>query len=78
MTLQILSPAGTIVDEEVDKVVLPGEKCRFVVLNKHAPLISLLTKGIVQYVAGEEEKEIEIERGISIVENNTIQVVLTE
>jgi len=51
MTIQlhILSPEGTLVRQEVDRVELPGTSGRFVVLKDHAPLVSSLVEGEISY-----------------------------
>jgi F-type H+-transporting ATPase subunit epsilon len=47
--LNIITPEGTIVDQMVDRVELPGSIGRFVVLKDHAPLISSLVEGEIVY-----------------------------
>jgi len=74
MKLLVLTPMATILDEEVDVVSLPGTKGCFTILNGHAPLVSSLLKGVVRYEVKEETKEIEIDDGMTIVEQNTVRV----
>ncbi len=45
MTLEILTPEKKIFSGEVYGVQLPGINGLFEVLDKHAPLVSALTKG---------------------------------
>lgn len=45
MTLEILTPAKRIYSGEVYGVQLPGIDGKFEVLDKHAPLVSALSKG---------------------------------
>jgi len=47
--LHILTPEGTLVQQDVDRVELPGSKGRFVVLKDHAPLVSSLVEGEILY-----------------------------
>ena len=47
--LNIITPEGTIVDQMVDRVELPGSIGRFVVSKDHAPLISSLVEGEIVY-----------------------------
>lgn len=47
--LQILSPEKCLFDGQVSKVSLPGTKGRFTVLPRHAPLISSLEKGVINF-----------------------------
>ena len=50
--LDIISPEGTLVCEEVKRVELPGAKGRFVVLKDHAPIVSSLVEGDIVYDGG--------------------------
>jgi F0F1-type ATP synthase, epsilon subunit (mitochondrial delta subunit) len=74
MELLVLSPRGTILKEDVDEVLLPGAKGDFMVLNDHAPIVSTLKRGVVRYRKNTEVKNLDIENGITIVEQNTIKV----
>lgn len=49
MILEIVSPEATLIKTEVDSVVVPGINGEFEMLNNHAPIVSLLTKGIVKF-----------------------------
>ncbi len=49
MRLTIITPEGTLVDQEVDRVEFPGAKGRFVVLKGHAPIISSLVEGDIVF-----------------------------
>lgn len=48
MTLEILTPEKKIFSGEVYGVQLPGIDGKFEVLNRHAPLVSALSKGDVK------------------------------
>lgn len=48
MYLEIVSPEATLFSSEVDSVVVPGINGEFQMLNNHAPIVSLLKKGIVK------------------------------
>ena len=52
MRLNIITPEGTLVDQEVDRVELPGAKGRFVVLKDHAPIVSSLVEGEIVFGLG--------------------------
>ena len=59
--LDIITPEGTVVCQDVDRVELPGSKGRFVVLKDHAPIVSSLVEGVIEYgempgSAGHDEK----------------------
>jgi F-type H+-transporting ATPase subunit epsilon len=49
MQLEILTPEKKIFDGNVDIATFPGEDGSFQVLDNHAPLISLLKEGVVEY-----------------------------
>jgi F-type H+-transporting ATPase subunit epsilon len=48
MILEIVSPEATLFKGEVTMVSLPGVNGEFQMLNNHAPIVSLLTKGNVK------------------------------
>ncbi len=48
MYLEIISPETTLFSAEVDAVVVPGVHGEFEMLNNHAPIVSLLNKGVVK------------------------------
>ena len=52
MRLNIITPEGTLVDQEVDRVEFPGAKGRFVVLKGHAPIVSSLVEGDIVFGPG--------------------------
>ncbi len=49
MHLEILTPEKKIFEGAVDIATFPGADGSFQVLDNHAPLISLLTEGVVEY-----------------------------
>ncbi len=51
MLLEIVSPEALLFSGEVTSVSLPGVDGSFQILNNHAPIVSLLTKGIVKVTA---------------------------
>ncbi len=67
MRLNIITPEGTLVDREVDRVEFPGAKGRFVVLKDHAPIVSSLVEG--EIVFGES---VHIHSGFVEVHDNQI------
>ena len=74
MRLNIISPEGTLVDQEVDRVELPGAKGRFVVLKDHAPIVSSLVEG--EIVFGGSEGIVHIKSGfVEVVDNQVIACV---
>lgn len=48
MILEIVSPEATLFTGEVTSVAVPGVDGEFQMLNNHAPIVSILTKGNVK------------------------------
>jgi F-type H+-transporting ATPase subunit epsilon len=57
MQLEILTPERKIFEGEVGIATFPGADGSFQVLDNHAPLISLLTHGVVEYGTKTGERE---------------------
>jgi len=72
--LKIISPEAALLEKRVSTVSLPGKAGRFTVLRNHAPLISSLGKGAVEYSVGEESGNIEIDGGFAEVSDNKVTV----
>ncbi|WP_121964613.1 F0F1 ATP synthase subunit epsilon [Myroides sp. N17-2] len=49
MRLEIVSPEATLFSGEVTSVSVPGANGEFQMLNNHAPIVSILTKGSVKF-----------------------------
>jgi F-type H+-transporting ATPase subunit epsilon len=74
MTLEILTPEKKLFSGEASSVSLPGVDGSFQILNRHAPIISALGKGIVKYKTGNETKTLTISGGF--VENLKNKVIV--
>jgi F-type H+-transporting ATPase subunit epsilon len=51
MILEIVSPEAKLFSGEVTSVTLPGVDGSFQILNNHAPIVSILGKGVVKITA---------------------------
>lgn len=51
MILEIVSPEATLFSAEVTSVTLPGVDGSFQILNNHAPIVSILDKGLIKIAA---------------------------
>jgi F-type H+-transporting ATPase subunit epsilon len=51
MILEIVSPEARLFSGEVTSVTLPGVDGSFQILNNHAPIVSILEKGIIKIAA---------------------------
>ncbi len=77
MTLEIISPQELTFKGEIESVCLPGALGKFTVLRNHAPLISVLTGGVIAYrTPSGEENTFEIKGGIADVDNNIVSVCI--
>ena len=72
IALHIVSPEGTLVEQAVSAVTLPGTVGPFEVLKDHAALISSLVKGDIVYVAGGTENRLPIACGFVEVRDNKV------
>ena len=76
MTLEIISPSGTIFHGQVSLLQLPGKTGSFEILYNHAPMIALLKKGKIRMVDKKQDTSyIEINGGTLKVENNKIIIL---
>ena len=51
MFLEIVTPEAVLFSSEVDSVVVPGINGDFQMLNNHAPIVSILGKGLIKIEA---------------------------
>lgn len=72
--LMVLTPQETLFEGLVQKVELPGDKGRFMVLKDHAPIISSLSQGNVVYTSEGAESVIRITAGFVRVNENEVVV----
>ena len=48
MILEVVSPEATLFSGEVNSVAVPGANGAFQVLDNHAPIVSILSPGVVK------------------------------
>ena len=72
--LTVLTPETVLFEGLVEKVDLPGDKGRFMVLKNHAPIISSLSAGAVVYTSSGVEAEARIVKGFVRVADNEVTV----
>lgn len=78
MRVEIITPESVIfMGDQVQLIQLPGIDGSFEVLNRHAPLISVLKKGRIKIInQGEKEEQFfEIKGGVIEVLNNKVLVL---
>lgn len=74
LRLKIVSPEKVVFDGEVKSVLVPGTLGSFEILNDHAPIISSLQHGKVEYDTAEGKVEIMIDGGFVEVLKNKVSL----
>jgi F-type H+-transporting ATPase subunit epsilon len=74
LQLKIVSPEKVEYDGAADRILVPGTMGQFEILNDHAPIISTLQKGIVEYVNKEGKNSLEIQGGFVEVQKNQVSL----
>jgi F-type H+-transporting ATPase subunit epsilon len=72
MLLEILTPDKKVFEGNVTIVTFPGADGSFQVLDHHAPLISLLKEGVVEYKSKEATQTLTITGGVVEVLKNKV------
>jgi len=72
INLEVVTPKGAIVSEEVDIVTAPGFAGEFGVLANHAPFLSTIKIGTLRYKKDGTEDELMVSGGFCEVSNNKI------
>ncbi|MEQ8425339.1 MAG: ATP synthase F1 subunit epsilon [Cyclobacteriaceae bacterium] len=72
MHLEILTPEKKVFEGEVHIATFPGSDGSFQILNDHAPLVSLLKEGVVEYKSKEAAKQVKITGGVVEVLKNKV------
>ena len=74
LQLKIVSPEKVEYDGAVESILVPGTMGQFEILNDHAPIISTLQKGVVEYVTKEGNTSLEILGGFVEVQKNQVSL----
>ncbi len=74
LKLKIISPEKIIFDGEVENVTVPGALGSFEILDNHAPIISSLTDGKVEYTAKDGSHTVDVEGGFVEVKKNEVSL----
>ncbi len=70
--LEVVTPSGPVVSEEVDIVTAPGVDGEFGVLANHAPLLSTIKIGVLTYQQEGSSTALMVSGGFCEVSNNKI------
>lgn len=74
LRLKIVSPEKIVYQGDVESVLVPGTKGSFEILNDHAPIISSLSEGTVEYSTKEGKKQFKIHGGFVEVKKNEVSL----
>ena len=74
LQLRIVSPEKIEFDGAVESVLVPGTMGQFEILNDHAPIISTLQKGTVEYTTSDGKVQLEIQGGFVEVQKNVVSL----
>ncbi|HBK89958.1 MAG: ATP synthase F1 subunit epsilon [Cyclobacteriaceae bacterium] len=75
MHLEIITPDEKVFEGEVSVVTCPGADGSFQLLNNHAPLVSLLAEGVVEYKTSQQREHVAITGGVVEVLQNKVIVL---
>jgi len=70
--LEVVTPSGAVISEEVDIVTAPGVSGEFGVLANHAPFLSTIKTGTLSYKKDRLSKYLMVTGGFAEVSNNKI------
>lgn len=70
--LEVVTPTGPIVSDEVDIVTAPGYGGEFGVLANHAPFLSTIKIGTLSFKKDKQVRHLMVSGGFSEVSNNKI------
>ena len=74
--LEIVTPAGVVVREDVDEVQAPGILGHFGVLPGHRPFMSQLRAGELRYRVGKDDHFVAVHWGFAEVLSNKVTVLV--
>ena len=74
LQLKIVSPEKIEFCGAVDSVLVPGTMGQFEILTDHAPIISTLQNGMVEYTTVQGKNQLEIQGGFVAVQKNEVSL----
>ena len=76
LQLKIVSPEKVEYDGMVESVLVPGTMGQFEILTDHAPIISSLGKGTVEYATAEGKQQLQVSGGFVAVQQNEVSLCI--
>lgn len=74
LKLRIISPERTVYQGNAESVLVPGTQGQFEILNDHAPIISTLTEGTVEYATADGKQSLDVKGGFVEVQKNVVSL----
>ncbi len=68
--LEVVTPTGPVISEDVDIVTAPGVDGEFGILASHAPFLSTIRTGTLSYTKDKSTRYLMVSGGFSEVSNN--------
>ena len=76
LSLEVVTPFRTVLNEDVDSVTLPGIEGEMGILPQHVPLLTILDAGIMSYVnSNGKTLAIAVHWGYAQVDGNNVRVL---
>lgn len=75
MRLEIVTPEKKAFSDEIESVVVPGEKGEMGILKAHAPLVTNLMPGELRYLKDGEETSVAIGTGLVEISHDRVSVL---
>jgi F-type H+-transporting ATPase subunit epsilon len=77
MLVEIITPDRTVFSGELELLQLPGIDGSFEIMNRHAPMVSILKKGEIRMVNHKKQEEtMKINGGVIEVSDNKIKILV--
>ena len=76
LKLKIVSPEKVLFDGEAESVKVPGMLGGMEILQNHAPLLSVLSEGVVEYNTPSGTESFKINGGFVEVQKNTVSLCI--
>lgn len=70
--LEVVTPTGPVISDEVDIVTAPGYGGEFGILANHSPFLSTIKTGTLSFKKDKETKYLMVSGGFSEVSNNKV------
>nr|MBP7472059.1 ATP synthase F1 subunit epsilon [Prevotella sp.] len=74
LKLKIISPEKIVFNGNVENITVPGTLGSFEILNDHAPIISSLENGTIEYTTSDGRRQMNIKGGFVEVKKNEVNL----